>query len=345
MSHISLTFKGTSISKKVSKISDFREYNDESVFFSGIFRRSNLSITIENTSKILDQARNNQIVELYYHPNNPKLNPFFIFQGLIDEGSTQNNLKQKQLQITVVDTLKLIEDVSIEEGDQAMIDTAYGNVNIKLDRDYIINYLNFIKTKGSLPFTFDIALTIESIFPPTDSYYDSNDISALQILEEMVKATNSFMVTERDKIMIKPRPSSTSTFTAIKNNEITSVTDQTNGFNKLYNSIIINQSDAYTDQDSVDAHGVRHLTISTYAAPTQALARTYLDYYKDPKKELNLSITMNNRNLALKVGDGVSLNIPASDNLEIQGLTGNFFIISRTLNFENEVIDIRLREN
>ena len=240
-----------------------------------------------------------------------------------------------------MDNLKLIQDVTIEKGDQARIDRSYGSTDLKLDRNYITKFLEFVINKGNLDFEFEIAVTIESIFPPADGYYSSENVSALQILQELVKATNSFMVSEANKILIKPRP--VTGFYALPSHEIINVGGRTRGFNKLYNSVIINNSDPFEDQDSINAHGVRVLNISTYSAPSRELAQTYLNYYKDPKTELDMEIRLNNRNLALKIGDGISFSIP-QENTDIQPISGNFFIIGRELNFEKEVIILRLRQ-
>ena len=85
---------------------------------------------------------------------------------------------------------------------------------------------------------------------------------------------------------------------------------RTRGFNKLYNSIEINGTDPFVDQTSIDKYGPRKLAVTSYAPPSQALANSYLSYYKEPKEELSCSVRMNHMTLTPRIGENILLNTP-----------------------------------
>ena len=60
------------------------------------------------------------------------------------------------------------------------------------------------------------------------------------------------------------------------------------------NSITINESRAYVNQSSIDQYGVRPINIESYSPASQTLANAYLDYYAQPKSELNAKIKLTN---------------------------------------------------
>lgn len=336
----------------------FNQYNDESKFFYGVFRRSDLKLTLNNTRGFFDtnselwnnSGRNNATVEILYEPNNKTFGQVSCFHGVIDEGSTTDNLTEKTVTFTVVDYLKLLNDKTINTGDQAQIDSRYlsakGGKEIKLDQSYIEAYLtHFLLDEDGqdLLFPFQVGLTVESIFPPSDSYYDADGVSALDILMELVRATNSYATFEQNTLYINPRPTRNDP-THIPTEEVLSVENETDGFNKIFNKIRINNLKTYTQQESVEAHGERQIDLSIFAAPSQPLAQSFFDYYAQPKREADLLVRMSNRTLNLLIGDDILIDIDPKPDLSIKGFEGAFYIISRSVDFQTEIVNLRIRE-
>ena len=199
-----------------------------------------------------------------------------------------------------------MEGVSIEDGDQERITELAGTEN--LNQDLINAFLSFVNTKGNLGFTWQVACDIESLFPPADSYFEAEDVPSLDILSTFVRAVNSWLYVSRGK-NIKVNPRSFGITASIREEDILNVSDLSDGFNKVYNVIEINELKTYSDKTSIDQYDTRKLDIQTYAAPSEALAQSYLDYYKEPKKECNLDLKLNNRTLGFRVGSGLSVSI------------------------------------
>ena len=373
MSFTQVTINNQDVTQYVTKIGNLREYNDESVHFTGVFRRGNLSISLDNTNNkfnkegvVFNGERNEANVKLIYNSSDPNLNKYIIFSGVIDEGSTENNLDIKSINFTILDYLKLLDSSVIKIGDQARIDALYRTLrggSSRLNKHFIACFLYFFLSKdnnklnkifnvftnnelksGSYP---TINSTIESIFPPSDSYYNANNVSALDVLSDLCQANNSYLYVENildiTKLFIKARPMNTQSKKTIRESNIISFSNQTDGYNKLYNSITINGSNAYVRQDSIDKYGVRVTNISSYAPASQALANTYLDYYENPKSEVDFKVKMNNEMLDIKIGDIIVINLISRPDLKVQGIRGNYFVLSRLINFQEETIILRLR--
>ena len=373
MSFTQVTINNQDVTQYVTKIGNLREYNDESVHFTGVFRRGNLSISLDNTNNkfnkegvVFNGERNEANVKLIYNSSDPNLNKYIIFSGVIDEGSTENNLDIKSINFTILDYLKLLDSSVIKIGDQARIDALYRTLrggSSRLNKHFIACFLYFFLSKdnnklnkifnvftnnelksGSYP---TINSTIESIFPPSDSYYNANNVSALDVLSDLCQANNSYLYVENildiTKLFIKARPMNTQSKKTIRESNIISFSNQTDGYNKLYNSITINGSNAYVRQDSIDKYGVRVTNISSYAPASQALADTYLDYYENPKSEVDFKVKMNNEMLDIKIGDIIVINLISRPDLKVQGIRGNYFVLSRLINFQEETIILRLR--
>ena len=375
MSYIQVKINNQEVTKRVISIDGLNEYNDESRFFSGVFRFNNLVLTLDNNNNLFDagsvvfpDGRNNITVELFYISNDERLDPYLVFRGTIDEGSTEENLKTRNLSLTVMDSLKNLRDVVIKTSDINSIESLYSNLfgtkNVKMDKGFIAcflynflskdnnklnNIFNVFENNNLAHGTYDsINSTIESIFPPSDSYYLSNNVSALNIFQELCRGTNSYSYVENNlnesKLFVKPRPSLTLSTKNINLSDIISIENKTDGFNKLINSVTINSSEAFVNQASIDNYGARVLNINSYAAPTQALADSYLNYYKDPKIEFSLIARMNNKTLDLKIGDKIEINVISNRNFTLKGITGTYFVISRTINFKSDTIVFYLRE-
>lgn len=348
-------------------VSPLRIYNDESNFFSGVFRRSNINITLNNNLRMysIDDSRSiferlrreNSQVECFYIANNPNLDPYLVFRGLITEGSTQNDLTKKNINLTVVDQLKYLDNLSLTADELRGFD-------YDLNTEFIERYLRFVFAKG-LTQEFDlnevfnvfennqtdkISATIESIYRPSDAFYDSENTSTLEIFNNILSSVNSYAVVEnfvdRSELFVKPRPLSTQAAKrTIDIEDILSIENQTNGFNKVYNKISINGFMPYVDQPSIDEFGERTLDITSYAAPSQALAQTYFDYFSQPKIEMDVILVMSHRNLDLKIGERVNIIVEdLLNNFTLQPLNESLFIIRQELNFKNDTIKLRLRE-
>ncbi len=351
MGQVKIKIGDKDVSQFLETLSPLSEHTDESKFFSGIFRRSNLNVTFNNQSGMFNEGagglfptgRNNREVEIIYSPNQKEIGDLSVFTGVIHEGSTENNLTDHQITLQILDHLKLLDDVEISKGDQKLVDAMWTGLEIKLNAQYISNFLTYIIGKGSLDLTHEVGVTIGSIFPPSDEYYSAEGVSSLSILTEMAQATNSFIKSLGNKILVLPRPIASQVVSDLGNSEILHLRNQTNGFNKVYNSISINRSNPYLDDASISKYGVRRLDVSGYAPPSKALADTYFDYYSEPKEEFDLLVRMNNRTLSLEVADGVRLNIEETPSNNIQEKKGSFFITNRTLNFAQETIEYRLR--
>ena len=373
MSYVSVYINNIDVTQYVTKIGYLREWNDEGTFFAGVFRRANLEIELDNTNnifnrngKIFSGSRNDKPVELIYNNSNPRLNPYRVFSGVITEGSTRNNLENKTITLVILDYLKLIDGKVIKTGNQSAIDSLYRNLRggaSKLNKHFIACYLfyflrqdNFKLNKvfnvfknnelkaDSYP---NINVSIESLFPPSDNYYGFNNISALSILSNLCQSTNSYLYVEtledKTELFIKARPNVNQSQKIVRESNILSFSAQTDGFNKLYNSITINGSRAYIRQNSIDKYGVRALNISSYAPASSALADTYLDYYSEPKPEVTFNVKMNNDMLDIKIGDMIKVDLKSRPDLTIQGLKGVYFVLGRKIHFDTETMLLRLR--
>lgn len=373
MSYTSILINGRDVTRFVTDIGHLREYNDESNFFAGVVRRSNLDLELDNTdgrfnksSIVFSGDRNDIPVQIIYHSSDPGLNPYFVFSGVINEGSTANDLESRHIKLTVLDYLKFLDSEVIRVGNQTSIDSLYRGLrasNARLNKHFIACFLYFFLRKennklnkifnvfndnvlraGSYP---TINATIESIFPPSDGYYSEDNNSALSVLNRLCASINSYLFVEnledKSQLFIKARPTASQSQKTIRETNILKFSQQTDGFNKLYNSITINESRAYTRQDSIDRYGVRVVNITSYAPASQALADTYLDYYSQPRPELDCVVKLRNEMLDIKVGDSINIDLPSRPDLTVQGLKGEYFVIARTVNFSKETIILRLR--
>ena len=367
----------TEVTRDVIKLSNLSEYNDESNFFSGVFRRGNLNITLDNndnkyTTKhaksIFQELRENSEVELFYNFNDPAIDDVLLFRGLITEGSTENDLTNRNLNLTIVDSMKYLNDIELQSEDLKTIDTLYKtnfSSNIKLDKNFISCFLyHLIFTRkqlnsvfniftGETPKTFqNINTTIESVFSPNDSYYESTNVTALSVLSSILTSLNSYLVleyfTDKTQLFIKARPTTALNppkTTLFNTKDILELKNQTDGFNKLFNSVQINDGRTYKRQDSIDAYGVRVLNTRSYLPSSSFVASTYLDYFSEPKQELNMVVRLRAETLDLRIGDVIKLNVSdLLENFTIQPFNSVLHIISRSINFRSDTIDLRLRE-
>ena len=285
---------------------------------------------------------------------------------MLDEGSTENNLEHRTIKFTILDFLKLLDSAVIKTGDQRRIDLLYSRLrggSSKLNKHFIACFLYYFLRRdsnklnkifnvfknnsleaGSYP---NINATIESIFPPADEYYSVNNVSALNVLTDLCKGINSYLYVEtlenKSELFIKARPSVMQSTKDVREHNILSFSEQTDGFNKLYNSITINNSRAYVRQGSIDQYGVRSINISSYAPASSALADAYLDYYSLPKPEVSFKVKLNNEMLDIKVGDVINVDLPSRPDLTVQGIKGKYFVLSRDVTFSSETMMLRLR--
>ena len=364
------------VTKDVIDMGRFREFNDESSFFSGVFRRGNFEITLNNNSNIYTRGesffpnqRENSEVEIYYKPNNEEIDDILVFRGVITEGSTQNDLTSRNLKLTLVDSLKLIRDITLEASDMARIDSLYKTLrssNIKLDKHYLACFLYYVINSNSLHDTFNvfeggvlnsssypsINTTIESLFSPSNSFYSVTNASALDIFNDLLRSLNSYSVLEHfsssSKLFIKARPIvslNDPKETKWDTIDLLRLENQTDGFNKVYNSISINGSDPYTNMASILRYGSRQLSISSHIPASSFIGETYLSYYKDPKQEIDAVFRVRAETLDLKIGDVISLDVEdLQEDFTIQPFSSTMYIINREIDFKQEVLTLRLRE-
>ena len=363
------------VTKDIISLSDLKEFSDESDFFSGVFRRGNLNLTLDNNSQTYTTGegfftgqRENSEVEVFYRANDLNVSDILIFRGLITEASTENDITSRNLNLTVVDSLKLIRNLSISGSDLKKIDEAYKSLrsnNIRVNKHYLAAFLYYcFNTLGSdLNDIFNVFTnndrslypnlnaSIEGLFSGDNSFYSVTNQSALSILDELLRTLNAYSVLEyfedKTELHIKARPQSSTNevkATHFINDDILRVMNWVDGFNKVFNSVSINGSDPYTNQSSINSYGVRVLNVSSIMPATSFLAQTYLDYYAQPKKELNLILRLRPETLDLKIGDVIGLDIPGRADLSIQPVNQTMYILNRTLNLNNETIDLRLRE-
>lgn len=355
MGRVAVEINNTDVSSFIETMGSLSEHSDENEFFTGVFRRSNIQITFNNQSgqfneglnSVFSGSRNNVPVKIYYIDNNTKLGKTLVFSGVLDEGSSTNNLTAHTISFLIVDYLKLIDDVSIEQGNAKSVENSLklrlNTEEVNLDAEYIKEFLDFVINKGSLSLTYDIAISIGSAFVPDDAYYDAINTGALSILIELVQSTNSYFTSSENKISIKPRSLDIGS-KLIANHDILSIENQTRGYNKIYNSIKINNgSKSYVNQTSIDEYGLRELAIRSYAAPSQNLADSYLDFFSIPREEFNLSLRLNFQTLSYDIGDVIEINLQKNRDNSIQEKIGKFYILTKNINFQSEKIDLRMR--
>ena len=387
MSFIKVGIQGQDFSKATQGLDQLNEYNDESLQFGGILRRGNLTVNCDNNNKALDSfqglffsGRNHKQISLSYIPNNPRLNPYIIFKGVIDEGATQTNIKRRNINLFILDYLALLEDYKFSTEDARAIDNRYfklrGTRDIRVNKHFIacflfhyfskdgyrLNNLMNVFKGNSINSYPSINAELESIFPPADSYYASENANPLDVLLALCQSVNSYLfvdnnleqitdpdtgevsIIEKSTLKIKNRPVAGTTFFKIPTHYIISIQNRTEGHNKVYNSVIINDTDPYSRQSSIDKYGPRTLRITSYAPPSQTLADSYLDYYSEPRQEMDMEVKMNHVTLSPKVGELIMIDTPANrDNTQV-GITKKYAILSRTINFQSETILWRLKE-
>ena len=375
MSQIKVLINNKDVTSKCVEIGTLKEYTDQSRFFAGSFRFSTLVVIFQNNNaefnertSIFPGVRNNSVLKVFYKANNPDLDDRLVFEGLINEGATDNNLTSRLISFTVQSYLKYLQDLNvISPVDQASIDRRYksisGTDDIQLNKLFIAcflyeylyresNKLNKIfnvftnNSRNSYP---NINASIESIFPPSDSYYSSNNESVLALLNNLISALNSYstlIFKDKAYLHIKPRPfSKTRAGSKDLNNQfILKILKKTEGHNKLFNKVIINGSEPYVNQSSINRYGVRLLNINSFAPASQALADSYLSFYSNPKSELNLVVKMNHETLDYSIGDILYISQIARSDFKLSPLSGYFAIFEKKIKFDRESIDLRLRE-
>ena len=373
MSYIQVFIEGQDVSKLTQNITGLNEYNDESNQFGGIFRRGNLTIEFDNNSQALDDfqgifytGRNHKKLSLFYKPNDKRLNDYLVFEGVIDEGTTETDLKRRVISLSILDYLTLLSDYSFGNQDAKDIDGLYfrrtGSKDIQLNKKFIACFLYHYLSKDSFRlnnilnvFTENnlfshpsINAEIESIFPPADSYYSQESANPLEVLITLCRSINSYAVVEnsiqQSKLHIRPRPVADSSFWEIKSQDILELNKQTQGFNKLYNSVIISQTNPFNRLSSISKYGVRSLQVSSYAPPSQTLANSYLDYYSEPKEELDCAIRMNHLSLSPRIGDIVQIMVQGNRDKTKIAVNKRYNILSRNIDFQKEIVGFRLRE-
>ena len=369
----------TDVTKDVLSLGSLREFNDESKFFSGVFRRGSLEITLDNNnnlyttghaSSIFSGQRENSAVEIFYNPNDKNItSPILIFRGLITEGSTENDITSRNLNITCVDGLKLIRDLSLSGSDLKAIDSIYkairGSQNIRVNKHYLAAFLYYcfntlgdnlndvfnVFTNNDRTLYPNINASIEGLFSGDNSFYSATNTDGITLLNELLRTLNCYSSLEyfedKTELHIKARPTSSlnpAKTTSFTNQDILRVTRYLDGFNRVYNSISINNSEPYVRQSSINRYGARSLNINTIMPASSFIASTYLDYYSEPKKELDLILRVKPETLSLRIGDVISLNVEGRSDLAIQGVSETMYIINRALDFNTEVITFRLRQ-
>ena len=366
----------TEVTKDVLSLGALKEFNDESDFFSGVFRRGNLAITLDNNNNLyttggdlFPNRRENAEVEIFYSPNDPNTEQILVFRGLITEASTENDITSRNLNITCVDSLKLIRDLSLSGSDLKAIDSVYKAIrstqNIRVNKHYLASFLYYcFNTKGdSLNDIFNVFTnndqtlypnlnaSVEGLFSGDNGFYSVQNKDGISILNEILRTLNAYAVLEHfssnSELHVKARPTQATTpakKTLFTQQDILRVLNYTDGFNKVYNSVSINGSDPYTRQTSINNYGARVLNITSIMPASSFIANTYLDYYSEPKKELNLILRLRPETLDMKIGDVLELEVTGRQDLSVQSISETMYVLNRTINFNNETIDLRLRE-
>ena len=369
---IEVTINNNDITRLLTGFGNLKQFNDETFHFSGVYRTGKLTISADNNSgifnrnsRIFNGNRNLAQVQVFFVANDPALPKQKIWEGQLHESSTTNDITRRVISFTALEYLDSVYKLIIRRGDQARIDELYrslrGSRDIRLNKHFLACFLyRFLIEKGDA-FLSDVLQVftggflqpgsyptinagIESIFPPADAYYTADNTPVENILKELCRSLNAYLVLDNGgRLHIKARPDARQTKKLINAADIIAITQQTDGLNKLYNQILINDSEPYNDQASQAKYGVKQLAVNSYAPASQALARSYLDYYAEPRAEVTLRLKMNLLTLSFQIGDTLTLNQNDLPGGATQAFKGDFYILSRELELEPETIKLRLR--
>ena len=354
MANLQVQLNRRDVSKYVNKISVLSEYNDEGGFNAGVFRRGNFTLVLNNqtglfnsNSTLFTRERENKEVRLFFQPEDERLDPVLVYTGYLVEASTSEDIGNKTIEFVFVDAFKFLELVTLEPEDVKAIDKRVAGDDpnkIKLNRAYIIAFLQYIVGKGALPVGFSVAVSLESIYPPSDAYYDLQTPNALEALNLLLQSTNSWALAVGSRLLINPRVRGGGG-SLVKESDIINIDSLSDGYGKIYNQVRFNnQTRLYSNKSSINRYDSRLLEVSTYAAPSQALADSYLDYFAFPKKEASITLKMNPTTLFYNVGKSLRISIRENKAEDIKAFSLSCHVISKTLDFYNQIVIIRVRE-
>lgn len=314
--------------------SSITEKLDNSEYNVGIFRFSNLSLSVNNfegkfsdvggSATIFRYRRAGSMVKVTYQQDNPAIcgiaiwddavvsEEIKIYEGLlVDETATTNVVAQK-LSFKVLGLESVISEAIVPYSSISNGDLLSAVIYTCLNQASITKVLTV--DAGNITCGTDVTI---------DDKTSLETKTVKEAFDELMLLSNSVLYIKDATIYVAPRAAGVTvekTFygqSAVDGLEdILNISDIKTGLNKTFNYLTWSDSTTVSsDTDSIALNGYKKQEISSEIITNAGKQTTVLDgikgEFKDPKREFKLKVVLNEETLALEFLNRVAIDYPA----------------------------------
>jgi len=250
-----------------------------------------------------------------------------FFKGVITEPLTRFNKNNETVNFTVINQDQILSQNQVLVADITNGDSFSTAIKALLNKTGITTVLNY--SADDITVDYDGEVDDATKLHGRDVY---------TVLKKLLQASNSLFYVDDDDNMIVSTRASTGTETEFYGAEdpfnrdnIIEVNKYSTGYNKIFNSIVVNDRET-NDSTSIAAYGLRQKRFTfdfvTDNGREDLIAANYLAEFKDPKKELEINVPVEDGQAVAFLDDIVlilessgynSINIDSDDVFKLMG--------------------------
>lgn len=317
----------------------FQLFSQGEIFYAS--KNNSLTLKINNSKNkyktfgsIFAFYRNDAKIKVYF-------NDVLLFFGYLDERLTNENVTAQELQIKAITNDTKINKIKIQ-------------ANLLNENQNILSALQVI-VKNAINIDID-AGDIESDFV-LSNIETLNNKNSLKTAGLLALSLGCILIFDKDKIKLRKIGEDINDYRIIKKNQITKITNLNEGFDKVINTVLIN--DEYIKAlDSIFDFGefVQDLSLPFLSNHQNAIADNVLRVFKYPRKTLEINVNLQDC-ADVQLLDYVMLDFADSKTplynfaqygettIESEFQTSETFaVMGIKVNFTSQTIDLLLRE-
>lgn len=317
----------------ISKSLDITEFD------IGIFRSSNFNITFDNTSGRYNDAgdlnsifpfrRSNSILRVTWRKSDQNATTSFstagsiinatmapnvvLFEGLINDKNLKFDAKDQSLKFTVLGKENIFNEVDVDISEFENGDNLSDVLFTILNKPTITQLLTV--NNGNIAPGVDV---------PLDDKTEFENQTVREVLDTILKLTNSTLRIQNDTIFISNRdPSITTQFQFFNQNStlglenIIDLTNISNGLRRTFNFFTYRDtSEVAQDTGSIARVGVQRREIGnqsvTQVSSITSILQSFLTEFSQPRQELDITTELNYDTLDLELLDRVTIDYPSA---------------------------------
>lgn len=316
----------------IKQETDFNEYD------IGIFKFSNVSITLNNSSgkysdvgqpkSIFRGTRNDSIIRISWQVANDLTQcgnticgnsltnlEVVVFEGLLADDSAGFSIENQEIKFRVLGFESLFEKTIFDGSAVANTDYLSDILKININKPAVTKILTYN--------ALNINVGSDYVFNVESHFYQKK---FSEVINELLFLTNSNLYIKDRTIYIEPNENDINYSyyfyghtSDVGSENIVSMNEIKTGFTKLYNYLIYKNSENNVNREmqrleSVEYYGIKKKEFTydsiTNTTTIDSILDTILDEYSFPRTEISLTTILNYGTLELNFYDTVSIDYP-----------------------------------